>query len=61
MRDNTFEVVYVFNNTEGVTELKVVANNIEQKNGWILALWENMVVGGVKEEHLKAFYLTPST
>ena len=53
------EVVYVFNNTEGVTELRVPADNIEQRNGWVLALSNDMVVGGVKEEYLKAFYLAP--
>ena len=50
-------VVYVFNSTEGQTEWRVLADSIEQKNGWILALWRNQVVGGVKEEHLKSFYL----
>ena len=54
------EVVYIFNNTEGITELIVSADSIEQRNGWVLALWNNQVVGGAKEEHLKAFYLTPS-
>ena len=54
------EIVYLFNNTEGITELRVPADNIEQRSGWVLALWGNNVVGGVKEEYLKAFYLTPS-
>ena len=53
------EAVYVFSNTEGITELRVLANDIEQRSGWVLALWDGKVVGGVKEEYLKAFYLTP--
>lgn len=59
MENNMLEVVYIFNNTDGITELRVVANSIEQRNGWVLALWNDMVVGGVKEEYLKAFHLTP--
>jgi hypothetical protein len=54
------EAVYVFNNTEGITELRVLADSIEQRNGWVLAFWNDEVIGGVKEEYLKAFYLTPS-
>lgn len=50
-------IVYVFNTNDGITELRILANSIEQRNGWILALWEDKVVGGVKEEYLKAFYL----
>lgn len=50
-------IVYVFNNTEGLTELRILADSIEQRNGWVLAFWRNQMVGGVKEEHLKAFYL----
>lgn len=55
--ENKLEAVYIFNNTEGITELKVLADGIEQRNGWVLALWKNEVIGGVKEEYLKAFYL----
>lgn len=58
--ENKLEAVYIFNNTEGITELKVLADSIEQRNGWVLALWKNEVIGGVKEEYLKAFYLKPS-
>ena len=47
--------VYLFNNTEGTTELKILADSIEQRNGWVLAIWNDRVV--VKEEYLKAFYL----
>lgn len=61
MEDRVFHVVFVFNDKEGITELKVPANNIEQRNSWVLALWEDKVVGGVKEEHLKAFYLELGT
>lgn len=57
MEENTSKIVYVFNNTEGCTELRVLADGIEQRNGWILAVWRSQVIGGVKEEYLKAFYL----
>lgn len=50
-------VVYVFDNTEGQTELRVLADSIEQRSGWVLAIWKNHIIGGVKEEYLKAFYL----
>jgi hypothetical protein len=60
MGNTILEAVYVFNNTERITELRVPADSIEQINGWILAIWNGSVVGGVKEEYLKAFYLTPS-
>lgn len=50
-------IVYVFNSTEGITELRILANSIEQRNGWVLAFYDDKMVGGVKEEHLKAFYL----
>ena len=51
------KIVYVFNDTEGITELGILADRIEQKNGWILATWKDQVIGGAKEEYLKAFYL----
>lgn len=51
------KAVYLFNNTEGTTELKILADSIEQRNGWVLAIWNDRVVAGVKEEYLKAFYL----
>lgn len=60
MESNMY-AVYVFDTDEGVTELKVLADSIEQRNGWILALWHNQVTGGVKEEYLKAFYLRAET
>ena len=60
MGNNILEAVYIFNNTEGITELKVPADGIEQRNGWILAIWNDEVIGGVKEEYLRAFYLKPS-
>lgn len=61
MGNKLLNAIFVFNNTEGITELKILADNIEQRNGWVLALWNDMVVGGVKEEYLKAFYLEPIT
>lgn len=51
------KAVYLFNNTEGTTELKILADSIEQRNGWVLAICNDRVVAGVKEEYLKAFYL----
>lgn len=57
MRNDITRIVYVLNGTNGAVELRVLADAIEQKNGWVLAVWRNQVVGGVKEEHLKAFYL----
>lgn len=60
MGNKILEAVYVFNNTDGITELRVPADCIEQRSGWVLAIWDDMVVGGVKEEYLRAFYLTPS-
>jgi hypothetical protein len=50
-------VVFVFNNEKGNVELRLVADSIEQRSGWVLALYRNHLVGGVKEEHLKAFYI----
>lgn len=61
MGNAILEAVYLFNNTEGITELRVPADDIEQINGWVLAIWNDKVVGGVKEEYLKAFYLQLST
>ena len=58
--NKVLEAVYILDNTEGNIELRVLADNIEQRNGWVLALWNNQIVGGVKEESLKAFYLTHS-
>ena len=49
--------VFVFNGTKGDVEVRLVADSIEQRSGWVLALYRNHIVGGVKEEHLKAFYL----
>ena len=57
MENVLLKAVYLFNNTEGTTELKILADSIEQRNGWVLALWNDRVVAGVKEEYLKAFYL----
>ena len=60
MGNDILEAVYVFNNAEGITELRVPADSIEQRNGWVLAFWNDRVIGGVKEEYLRVFYLTPS-
>ncbi len=57
MKNEILKAVFVFNNKEGITELRVLADSIEQRNGWILASYKTMITGGVKEEHLKAFYL----
>ncbi len=61
MKDNALRLVYVFDTTEGLTELRVLADSVEQRNGWVLAIWHNQVTGGVKEGHLKAFYLEVDT
>ena len=61
MEDNKLHIVYVFDTTEGITELRVLADNVEQRNGWVLAMWRNQVIGGVKEGCLKAFYLEADT
>ena len=57
MENNMLRAVFILNDTEGVTEFNVPAESIEHGDGWVLALWNNKVVGGVKEECLKAFYL----
>lgn len=59
MESAIFEAVYVFNDADGVTKIKVGANSIEQINGWVLAMLDGKVIGGVKEEYLRAFYLKP--
>lgn len=56
MENNISKAVFIFNDTEGITEFKVPAQGIEERNGWIVAFWENQMTGGVKAEHLKAFY-----
>lgn len=61
MGNDLFNAVYLFNNTEGTTELRVLADSIEQRNGWVIALWNDKVIAGAKEEYLKAFYLGDST
>lgn len=61
MENNALRVVYVFNNAEGEIELRVSADSVEQRDGWILAILRNKVVGGVKEECLKAFYFEANT
>ena len=61
MENNKLHVVYVFDATDGTAELRVLADSVEQRNGWVLAIWRNQVIGGVKEEYLKAFYLEADT
>lgn len=56
-KNNTLRIVYVLDSEEGCVELKVLADSVEQRNGWVFAVWHNQIIGGVKEEHLKAFYL----
>ena len=55
--DHKIFAVFMLNSKEGITEIRFPANNIEQRNGWVIARWDEKVVGGVKEECLKAFYL----
>ena len=61
MEDNVLEAVFVFNNSNGIDELRLLANNVEHRSGYVLAIWNDKVVGGVKEEYLRCFYLTPRT
>lgn len=61
MEDNALEAVFVFNNADGVGELRLLADDINQKSGWVLAIWNGEVIGGVKEEYLRCFYLAPRT
>ena len=61
MENKIYKAVYLLNDTKGITELKILADSIEHRSGWVLALWKDKVVGGVKEEHLKAFYLELDT
>lgn len=60
MESNLLNAVFLFNDTEGTTELRMLADDITQRNGWVLALWHDRVIGGAKEECLKAFYLGAS-
>lgn len=57
MEKAIFEAIYIFNDADGVTKIKIPVTNIKQINGWILAMFDGSVVGGVKEEYLRAFYL----
>lgn len=59
MENKMYKAVYLLNDTKGITELKILADSIEQRSGWVLAFCHDQVVGGVKEEYLKAFYLAP--
>ena len=57
MRNEMLDAVFIFNDIEEMTTLRVPADKIEQRNGWILALWNDEIISGVKAEYLKAFYL----
>ena len=57
MEKTIFEAVYLFNDADGVAKIKVPVTSIKQINGWVLAMFDGNVVGGVKEEYLRAFYL----
>lgn len=61
MENVKLDAVFIFKNTEGITELRIPAHDIEQRNGWLLALWNKKMVGCVREEYIKACYLQPST
>jgi hypothetical protein len=55
--ENITNIVYMFNGTKGISELRILADSVEQRNGWVLALWQGQIMGGIKEECLKAFFL----
>ena len=57
MENTLLRAVYLYNNTEETIQLKILADRFEQKDGWILAIWNDRIVAGVKEKYLKAFYL----
>lgn len=57
MENEVLRVIYILDTPEGITELKVVAHGVQQEGDWVLAIWNNNVVGGVKMAHLKAFYV----
>ena len=52
------DAVFKLDSENGMTELRLLADSVDHRKGWVVALWKGRVVGGVKEEHLKAFYLT---
>lgn len=60
MGNKLLDAVFVFNDAKGIDELRILADSIEQRNGWVLAIWNDRVVAGAKEEYLKAFYLAIS-
>ena len=55
--ENITNIVYVLNDANGISQLRILADSVEQRNGWILAIWNGKVMGGMKEECLKAFFL----
>ena len=55
--ENITNIVYMVNDINGVSEVRILADSVEQRNGWVLALWQGQIMGGIKEECLKAFFL----
>lgn len=51
-------LVFIFNDTKEFSEMKIPADSIVRKDGWVFASHRNNILGGAKEEHLKAFYLS---
>lgn len=61
MEKNLLRVAYILDKVEGNPELRIPADSIQQRNGWVFAICNNQIVGGVKEEYLKGFYLEVDT
>lgn len=59
MENKILDAVFIFKSTEDIAELRVQADDITQRSGWTLALSNDKVVGGAKEECIKAFCLSP--
>ena len=55
--ENITNIVYMFKDTDWMSELRILADSVEQRNGWVLALWHGQIMCGIKEEYLKAFFL----
>ena len=53
--------IFILNDIEGVTELKIPVHHVEQRNGWILGIWNDLIVSCIKEEYIKACYLQLDT
>lgn len=59
--DRTLIAIFILNDIEGVTELKIPVHHIEQRNGWILGVWNDLIISCIKEEYIKACYLQLGT